>query len=68
MDSTKKQSKKTEPQEEVYRPMGVPEPVAIDRLEALEARVAVLENLPDKIRVIDDKVTQHNRYHFGKVT
>ena len=44
------------PVEEPYRPMGVPpEPDPLDRLAALEAKVAVLEHVIDK----------HQRYHFG---
>jgi len=42
----------------VYQPMAVPEPTPLERLEAVEIRIKVLE----------DRVSQHNRYHFGKPT
>jgi len=46
------------PQEEPYKPMAVPEPDPIERLAALELRMAAMEKA----------VSQHNRYHFGGVT
>lgn len=52
--------KKKEPEvkevEEVYKPMAVKEPEPLERLEAIELRVKVLE----------DQVNKHNRQHFGR--
>jgi hypothetical protein len=45
-------------QEEPYKPMAVPEPDPLERLAALELRMAAMEKV----------VSQHNRYHFGGVT
>jgi len=41
--TAKKPKTEDVPQEEVYQPMGVPEPTPTERLEALELRVKVLE-------------------------
>jgi hypothetical protein len=46
------------PQDEPYKPMAVPEPDPIERLAALELRMAQMEKA----------VSQHNRYHFGPST
>jgi len=43
--------------EEVYKPMAVPEPDPLERIAALELRMAQMEKA----------VSQHNRYHFGGV-
>ena len=54
-----KEPKPEEPQDEiVYKPMAVPEPDPLERLAALELRMAQMEKT----------VSQHNRYHFGGVT
>ena len=45
-------------QEEPYKPMAVPEPTALERLAALELRIAAAEKA----------ISQHNRYHFGGLT
>jgi len=45
-------------EEEVYKPLAVPEPDPIERLAALELRMAIMEKA----------VSQHNRYHFGGLT
>jgi len=59
MAKKKEDPKPEEPQEEiVYKPMAVPEPDPIERLAALELRMAAMEKA----------VSQHNRYHFGGVT
>ena len=42
--------------EEPYRPMAVKEPNYSDRIEALEIRMAALEQVVEK----------HQRHHFGK--
>ena len=42
-------------EEEVYKPLAVPEPDPIERLAALELRMAAMEKA----------VSQHHRYHFG---
>lgn len=54
----KKEPEKTVPQGEVYRPMAVQEPTPLERLEAVEI----------KIKVLEDRISQHNKYHFGKST
>ena len=46
------------PQDEPYKPMAVPEPDPIERLAALELRMAQMEKA----------VTRHNQYHFSSVT
>jgi len=54
-----KEPKPEEPQDEiVYKPMAVPEPDPLERLAALELRMAIMEKA----------VSQHNRYHFGGLT
>ena len=54
-----KEPKPEEPQDEiVYKPMAVPEPDPLERLAALELRMAAMEKV----------VSQHNRYHFGGMT
>ena len=52
----KKEPEVKEVKEEVYKPMAVKEPEPLERLEAVELRVKVLE----------DQVNKHNRQHFGR--
>ena len=42
-------------QEEPYKPMAMPEPDPLERLTILEIKVKDLEK----------RVSQHNKYHFG---
>ena len=59
MAKKKEDPKPEEPQEEiVYKPMAVKEPDPLERLAALELRMAAMEKV----------ISQHNRYHFGGVT
>jgi hypothetical protein len=59
MVTKKKTPEEQQPEQEiVYKPMAAPEPTPLERLAALELRMAAMEKV----------VSQHNRYHFGAST